>query len=172
MSSGTLKRGNAKNGILVTDGATGESHRRPGDRRQRSHGGAVIVRPPQGNLISGNRGNGVLINDGATQTLLSGNFVGTTASGDSALGNRQDGVAIVKASGNQLIGCTFQQSPFVFYNVLSGNGGNGLRITNSNNTTVQANFMGVGGRQCHGRGQSAATGSWFRAHPRIRRLAG
>jgi hypothetical protein len=33
---------------------------------------------------------------------------------------------------------------FVFYNVLSGNGGNGLRITNSNDTTVQANFMGVG----------------------------
>ena len=28
--------------------------------------------------------------------------------------------------------------------MLSGNGGNGLRITNSNNTTVQANFMGVG----------------------------
>ena len=75
---------------------------------------------------------------------MSGNFVGTSASGDSALGNRQDGVAIVKANGNQLIGCTFQQSPFVFYNVLSGNGGNGLRITNSNNTTVQANFMGVG----------------------------
>ena len=43
-----------------------------------------------------------------------------------------------------MIGCTFQQDPFVFYNVLSGNGGNGLRITNSNDTTVQANFMGVG----------------------------
>ena len=71
-------------------------------------------------------------------------FRGNLASGDSALGNRQDGVAIVKANGNQLIGCTFQQNPFVFYNVLSGNGGNGLRITNSNNTTVQANFMGVG----------------------------
>ena len=141
--NGTLKRGNAKNGILITDGAkanviggqaTGGND--PTD--------AVIVRPPQGNLISGNRGNGVLINDGSTATLLSGNFVGTTSSGDSALGNGQDGVAIVKASGNQLIGCTFQQDPFVFYNVLSGNGGNGLRITNSNDTTVQANFMGVG----------------------------
>ena len=75
---------------------------------------------------------------------MSGNFVGTAASGDSALGNGQDGVAIVRASGNQLLGCTFQQSPFVFYNVLSGNGGNGLRITNSNNTTIQANFMGIG----------------------------
>ena len=53
-------------------------------------------------------------------------------------------MAIENADGNQLIGCTFQQDPFVFYNVLSGNGGNGLRITNSDDTTVQANFMGVG----------------------------
>ena len=142
-ASGTLTRGNAKNGILVTNGAAGNIIGGQATGGNDPTAG-VFVRPPQGNLISGNRGNGVLINNGATQTLLSGNFVGTSASGNSALGNRQDGVAIVKANGNQLIGCTFQQSPFVFYNVLSGNGGNGLRITNSNNTTVQANFMGVG----------------------------
>ena len=53
-------------------------------------------------------------------------------------------MAIVNANGNSLIGCTFQQDPFVFYNVISGNGGNGLRVTNSNNTTIQANFFGVG----------------------------
>jgi trimeric autotransporter adhesin len=142
-ASGTLGRGNAKNGILVTDGATGNiiGGQATGGNDPTNN---VFVRPPQGNLISANGANGVLIDDGVTQTLLSGNFVGTTASGDSALGNRQDGVAIVGANGNQLIGCTFQQDPFVFYNVLSGNGGNGLRITNSNDTTVQANFMGVG----------------------------
>ena len=142
-ASGTVALGNAKNGILVTNGAAGNiiGGQATGGNDPTAD---VFVRPPQGNLISGNRGNGVLINNGATQTLLSGNFVGTTASGDTALGNRLDGVAIVNANGNQLIGCTFQQSPFVFYNVLSGNGGNGLRITNSNNTTVQANFMGVG----------------------------
>lgn len=141
-ATGTIALGNAKNGILVTNGAarnliggqaTGGNDPTAG----------VFVRPPQGNLISGNRANGVLITNGATQTLLSGNFIGTSASGDSPLGNRMDGVAIVNANGNSLIGCTFQQSPFVFYNVLSGNGGNGLRITNANNTTVQANFMGV-----------------------------
>ena len=142
-STGTLARGNAKNGILVTNRAvrnviggqaTGGNDPTAG----------VIVRPPQGNLISANRGSGVLIAKGSTQTLLSGNFVGTSASGNTALGNRADGVSIVKASGNQLIGCTYQQSPFVFYNVLSGNRGNGLRVTDSNNTTVQANFMGAG----------------------------
>ncbi len=142
-SSGTLKRGNAENGILVTDGASANliGGQATGGNDPT---GDVIVRPPQGNLISGNRGNGVLITGGATQNVLSGNFVGTTATGDTALGNRQDGVAIVRARENQLVGCTFEQSPFVFYNVLSGNGGNGLRITNSNNTTVQANFMGAG----------------------------
>jgi hypothetical protein len=142
-ASGTIRRGNAKNGILVTNGAVGNviGGQATGGNDPT---GDVFVRPPQGNLISGNGANGVLITNGATQNLLSGNFVGTSASGNSALGNRLDGVAIVSANGNQLIGCTFQQDPFVFYNVLSGNGGNGLRITNSNNTTVQANFMGVG----------------------------
>jgi trimeric autotransporter adhesin len=142
-ASGTLKRGNAKNGILVTDGARGNLIGGQATGGNDPTAG-VIIRPPQGNLISGNGASGVLINNRATQNTLSGNFVGTTDSGESALGNRQDGVAIVRASGNQLIGCTFQQSPFVFYNVLSGNGANGLRITNSNNTTVQANFLGAG----------------------------
>jgi hypothetical protein len=142
-ATGTLKRGNARNGILVTDGAarnliggqaTGGNDPTAG----------VFARPPQGNLISGNNGDGVLINKRSTLNLLSGNFIGTAASGNSVLGNRLDGVAIDGADGNQLIGCTLRQDPFVFYNVISGNGGNGLRINNANNTTVQANFMGVG----------------------------
>jgi hypothetical protein len=142
-ATGTIKLGNAQNGILITNGATrnvigGEA------TGSNDPTASVFVRPPQGNLISGNGGDGVLITGGATLNLLSGNFVGTSASGNSALGNRQDGVGIIGADNNYLVGCTFQQDPFVFYNVLSGNGGNGLRITNSNNTTVQANFMGVG----------------------------
>ena len=106
--------------------------------------GNTFVRPPLGNLISGNRANGVLVNDGATGNTLSGNFIGTAASGNAALGNGADGVAIVNANGNGLIGTTFRQSPFVFYNVLSGNVGNGLRVTNANDTIVQANFAGLG----------------------------
>jgi hypothetical protein len=142
--TGTLERGNAKNGILVTEGAArnfigGQSTGGGNDPTK-----GTFVRPPQGNLISGNKADGVLINERATRTLLSGNFVGTSASGNSTLGNGRDGVAILGADGNELIGCTFQQSPFVFYNVLSGNGGEGLRVNNSDDTTVQANFMGVG----------------------------
>lgn len=141
-ASGTQKRSNGQNGILLTQGAKlnmiGGQATGGNDPTA-----AVFVRPPQGNLISGNRGNGVLITSGARMNTLSGNFVGTSAGGNTALGNRLDGVAIDKANDNQLIGCTFQQSPFVFYNVISGNGGNGLRITDSNNVTVQANFIGA-----------------------------
>src|SRR5262249_2914040 len=110
---------------------------------------SVFVRPPQGNLISGNNYNGVLITGFATHNQLSGNYIGTNASGNSALanslmGNTLDAVAIVNANSNSLIGCTFQQDPCGFYNVISGNGGNGLRVTDSNDATIQANFFGVG----------------------------
>ena len=50
----------------------------------------------------------------------------------------------IPPNNNSLIGCTFYQNPFVFYNVIAGNHGNGLRINNSNNVTVQANFLGMG----------------------------
>lgn len=141
--SGTAAVPNQANGILITERARGNMI------GGRATGGndptdGVFVRPPQGNLISGNRETGVMIICNSTANTLSGNFVGTTASGNAALGNGADGVAIVNASGNALLGTTFPQDPFVFYNVLSGNGGNGLRITNSNDTIVQANFTGVG----------------------------
>ena len=142
-ASGSLGRGNARQGILMTQGAARNQIGGQAISGNNPTSG-VFVRPPQGNLISGNGGNGVLINKGATGNVLSGNYIGTTGSGNAALGNRLDGVAIDHADANQLIGCNLQQDPFVSYNVLSGNGGNGLHVTNSNETTVQANFMGVG----------------------------
>lgn len=104
---------------------------------------AVIV-PPQGNLISGNGINGVLIEQGSESNTLAGNFIGTVAHGNGALGNGGDGVVISEANSNSLLGTTLLQNPFVFYNVISGNEGNGLRIINADNTTIHANFLGVG----------------------------
>ncbi len=52
-------------------------------------------------------------------------------------------MAIENADNNSLIGCNFDQNPFVFYNVISGNGGNGLRVTSADDTTIQANFFGM-----------------------------
>jgi hypothetical protein len=141
--TGTFALGNGVDGILVTEGSArnliGGEATGGNDPTQ-----SVFVRPPQGNLISGNNAYGVLINGASAVNQLSGNFVGTNAAGTAAIGNRLDGVAIVNADDNSLIGCTFQQDPFVFYNVIDGNGGNGLRIDDSDNTTVQANFFGMG----------------------------
>lgn len=141
--TGRIPLGNRGHGIWITAGAVGNliggvatGGNDPTDK--------MFVRPPLGNLISANRGSGVRIDGGATGNELSGNFIGTTASGNAPLGNWQDGVAIVGANGNKLIGTTALLDPFVYYNVVSGNRGNGLRITDSNDTIVHANFFGLG----------------------------
>jgi hypothetical protein len=145
--TGTQARGNGNNGILLTNFASGNLI-----------GGAVPAspvgqKPPNlsgnmpllGNLISGNGGNGVLLTVGAKDNTLEGNFIGTKLSGVQALGNALDGVAIVDGSNNNsLLGTIVTKDPFIFYNVVSGNTGNGLRISDSNNTLIQANFFGVG----------------------------
>jgi Periplasmic copper-binding protein (NosD) len=104
----------------------------------------VFVIPPDGNLVSGNGENGILIDGGSENNTLNGNFIGTTMDGDAAIGNAADGVRITKADNNSLIGCKFRNDPFVYYNVASGNGENGLRVASANNVTVQGNFFGIG----------------------------
>ncbi len=153
--AGSAPMGNRGNGIVLVGGAdhneiggreyvnkaTGQANNPTGSKGTVT---PVFVVPPQGNLISGNGADGVLIIARADYNSLNGNFIGTSASGDHAIGNRGDGVRIVAARGNSLTGCRFVNNPFVYYNVISGNGGNGLRVTNAVNTVVQGNFFGVG----------------------------
>jgi hypothetical protein len=134
-------RGNEIGGTDYTDNGTGDQNNPTGSKGTVT---PVFVVPPLGNLVSGNTGDGVLIATGSRDNVLNGNFIGTTADGDGALGNSGDGVAIIGATGNSLVGCQFVNNPFVYYNVVSGNGLNGLLITNSDDTTVQGNFFGVG----------------------------
>jgi parallel beta-helix repeat protein len=134
-------KNNEIGGTEFVDAATGQANNPTGTEGTVT---PVFVVPPLGNLVSGNRGAGIRIVSGSEKNVLNGNFVGTTADGDSALGNGNDGVRIKNASRNSLIGCQFVDDPFVYYNVLGANGGNGLRITDSNDVTVQANFFGVG----------------------------
>lgn len=103
----------------------------------------VFVVPPLGNQISGNGSDGVLIENRSAGNTLNGNFIGTTANGDHRLANHRNGVTISGSSGNALIGCRFVNNPFVYYNVISGNDGNGLRILDSDGTVVQGNFFGI-----------------------------
>jgi len=133
--------GNEIGGTEFVDTATGKANNPTGSKGSVP---PVFVVPPLGNLISGNRGDGVLIDAGSRGNVLNGNFVGTTADGDAAIGNGGDGVRIDRAPGNSLVGCKFVNNPFVYYNVLSGNGANGLRVTSSNDVVVQGNFLGIG----------------------------
>jgi hypothetical protein len=154
-AAGTSAIANGQDGIAITagsnrneiggtefvDSATGQANNPTGSKGTVT---PVFVVPPQGNLISGNGGDGVLINEGSQDNVLNGNFIGTAADGNSPLGNAGDGVWINNSANNSLIGCKFVNNPFVYYNVVSGNDGNGLRITNSNNAVVQGNFFGMG----------------------------
>jgi parallel beta-helix repeat protein len=153
-ASGTAALGNGGNGIWLTGGASGNEiggtafiDSTTGDVNDPTGNKGtvtpVFVVPPQGNLVSGNGQNGVLIDSGSQHNTLNGNFIGTDASGNTAIGNALDGVAINSADNNSLVGCQFVNNPFVYYNVVSGNGGNGLHVTDSNDTTVQGNFFGT-----------------------------
>jgi hypothetical protein len=153
--SGAFAIANGANGIWITaasknneiggrrfvDSATGQANNPTGSKGTVT---PVFVVPPDGNLVSGNAKNGILIDKGSQENTLNGNFIGTNADGDSAIANLGDGVLIVKANGNSLTGCKFRNDPFVYYNVMSGNRGNGLRITDSNDVIVQGNFFGIG----------------------------
>ena len=132
---------NEVGGTVFTDSATGKVNNPTGSKGTVA---PVFVVPPDGNLISGNGLNGVLIDDGAGHNELNGNFVGTTARGDAALGNGASGVWIDGANHNSLVGCKFVNNPFVYYNVVSGNKQNGLRVTDASDTVVQGNFFGTG----------------------------
>jgi parallel beta-helix repeat protein len=134
-------RGNEIGGTAYVNTVTGQANNPTGNKGTVT---PIFVVPPLGNLISGNGRNGVLIDTVSRGNVLNGNFIGTTASGDGALGNDGDGVWIAGAPGNSLLGCKFVNNPFVYYNVISGNRANGLRVTNSDNVTVQGNFFGVG----------------------------
>ncbi len=141
--------GNGQNGVFITGKSSSNliGGQVAGDNNPTGDKGStppVFLRPPQGNLISGNGLNGVAIDGKSTDNMLSGNFIGTDESGIDSLANGGHGVFINESNNNSLIGCTLYQNPFVFYNVISGNSGDGLRINNSNKITVHANFMGVG----------------------------
>ena len=154
--AGTAATGNRDGGIVLTAGAVaneigGTAYVNPATGQANNPTGSkgtvppVFVVPPLGNLISGNTGTGVLITAGARDNSLNGNFIGTTARGDAALGNTGDGVWLARAGrGNSLTGCRFVNNPFVYYNVISGNGRNGLRVTSTNRVTVQGDFFGIG----------------------------
>jgi hypothetical protein len=152
--AGAAAIGNGANGIWITAGsnsneiggtafvdtATGTANDPTGNKGTVT---PVFIVPPLGNLVSGNGQAGILIDTNSQNNTLNGNFVGTTANGDAALGNAADGVWINGVANTALIGCQVVNNPFVYYNVVDGNGANGLHITSAGQTIVQGNFFGI-----------------------------
>lgn len=133
--------GNEIGGTDFVDPATGKANNPTGSKGKTT---PVFVVPPLGNLISGNRHAGVIISDRSARNKLNGNFIGTTMNGNAALGNGGNGVLIAGSNHTSLVGCRFVNNPFVYYNVISGNRGQGLEVTDARGTVVQGNFFGIG----------------------------
>ncbi|MCA0270169.1 MAG: T9SS type A sorting domain-containing protein [Bacteroidetes bacterium] len=92
------------------------------------------------NVISGNLRGGVMITgSAATGNLVSGNWIGLSGDGTSAIGNGQYAIQLVEAPDNIIGG-----AGLIAANTISGNSG-GLYIQQSPRTIVFGNRFGVGG---------------------------
>src|SRR5262249_29655222 len=93
-----------------------------------------------GNVISGNSQQGVYITIGSGTTGL-GNYIGTDATGTAALANGAEGVLLSTGANNNTIGGTSAAAR----NVISGNTGDGVKITGgtSSNNVIEANYIGT-----------------------------
>jgi hypothetical protein len=104
------------------------------------------------NLISGNSFYGIQLLAGATANTIQGNFIGTDATGRSAVRNQLSGVRIEAASNT--IGGTQSGAG----NLISGNGQNGIFLygPDAGTNLIQGNWLGttVGGTNALGNGRS------------------
>jgi len=94
-----------------------------------------------GNLISGNTVDGVQLDAVSTGNLVQGNLIGLNAAGTAAVPNANQGIAIIGGSANNTIGGTTA----AHRNVISGNGGEGIRFTQNNTdfNVVIGNYIGT-----------------------------
>jgi uncharacterized repeat protein (TIGR01451 family) len=141
--TGAVALGNAASGIFVGDGS-GLEVPAPGFATKALIGGTAAGAR---NVIAGNTEDGIaIVADGATAIVVQGNYIGTDATGEKALGNANNGVLIQDASGNTIGGTTAAAR-----NVISGNVQGGVVITAFGQTLssppsgnlVQGNFIGV-----------------------------
>jgi hypothetical protein len=92
------------------------------------------------NIISGNRTFGLNINSLSANTVIQGNYIGTDATGTTALGNGGAGIHLGNASGT-LIGGTGVGAG----NIISGNAGDGINLFASiaQNNRIEGNYIGT-----------------------------
>ncbi len=103
--------------------------------------------PSDRNVISGNdvRGIYVIADTGdLVGTTILGNYIGTDADGTTAVPNVGEGIWLGN-SVSLVSGTVIGDGTDAGRNVVSGNGGEGIALwTNSPNTTIRGNYIGVG----------------------------
>jgi titin len=122
-ATGTQDLGNGDHGVEIDDGAQSNTI-------------------GEGNVISGNNRRGVYINSSGTAgNVVFGNYIGTDAAGQEALGNAWSGVALSNGAQNNSIGPG---------NVIAHNGYDGVRLSVSGTTgnvitqnSILGNDMGI-----------------------------
>jgi hypothetical protein len=80
-----------------------------------------------------------IIGASATGNTVSGNYIGTDASGSSDLGNGQNGVEIRQGAQDNVIGGDSPEER----NVISGNTWDGVRISTGSGNTISGNYIGT-----------------------------
>ena len=93
------------------------------------------------NVISGNQAYGVYLASSASNNVVEGDDIGTDPTGSAPLGNGADGVRIQGGSAANTIGGTTAGSA----NVISGNNGNGVYISDSGTMSnhVDTDYIGT-----------------------------
>lgn len=89
-----------------------------------------------GNLNTLGSGAGILL-EGSPGDVVQDCYIGTTANGLAAAPNSANGIRV------EVSGCTIGGTGVTQRNVISGNGGNGIR-SDTNKTVIQGNYIGVG----------------------------
>ena len=98
--------------------------------------------PAEGNLISGNGKEGVTIaGSGVMDNIVTGNYVGTDATGTAAIGNTGHGIAIGDGAQNNRVGGATPGEG----NLISGNSGDGVNIAGPEtvHNLVVGNYIGL-----------------------------
>ncbi len=88
------------------------------------------------NVISGNSAMGIRVDSDAGNTIIVGNYIGTNAAGAAAVPN---GAGIVIDDSSASIGGGFPAAR----NVISGNSGDGILLSNGVASVISGNYIGV-----------------------------
>jgi CSLREA domain-containing protein len=121
-AGGTVVIGNDDSGVLVSSNSNNITNNVTSGATTTSGSGAGIA------LDSGVAGSPL------TDNVIQGNFVGTDATGNAALGNSRRGISIVRASRTTVSG-----------NVISGNSGDGVFVAaEGTENVIKGNKIGVG----------------------------